>query len=216
MVHSRVPASQLPHSCKRLKSKWSEFRVYQDLLFKELSDGHLVPVISFKVLIDLEAETYLQNAHLGIGKMTSMLRGLVWHHALTKVIRDLCRTCKECQMCKVSREVVFPPTLRISTSAPFELVAMDLISLPTSSTGYIGCLMIVDHYSKWVTAIPIRNKQTRTICQAIEERVFPSIPRVPVRFLTDNGPKFISHEFSALMERYNIIHIKITPKQTFE
>ncbi|XP_064081891.1 uncharacterized protein LOC135198251 [Macrobrachium nipponense] len=112
----------------------------------------MVPVILFKVLIDLVAEMHLQNAHLGIGKMTSMLRRLVWHHSLTKVIRDLRRTYKECQMCKVSREVVIPPTLCISTSTPFELVAMDLISLPTSSTGYVGCLMIVDHYSKWVTA----------------------------------------------------------------
>ena len=106
----------------------------------------------------------VQQAHIGIFKMTTMLRKFVWHQSLVKVVRDVCRTCRICQTCKVSSRVTVPLTLCITTSTPFELVTVDLISLPTTSTGYIGCLMTVDHFSKWVVAIPIRNKESVTIC----------------------------------------------------
>ena len=151
--------------------------------------------------------SHLQQCHLGIFKLSTLLKKFVWHHSLMKVVRDVCRTCSVCQTCKVSSQLVVPPMLRITTSGPFELVAVDLISLPTTSTGYIGCLMMVDHFSKWVVGIPIRNKKSHTICQALERNILPNIPRIPVRILTDNGPEFISEEFKLILERYNITHV---------
>ena len=203
--------SELPRSLKQFKRVWSYLVVDHGLLFKKSIDGDLTMVIIFSVLVDLVTKLHLQHSHIGIFKMTNMLRPLIWHHSLTKVIRDVCRTCSICQKCKISGQVVIPPTLKITTSSPFELVAMDLINLPTTSTRYVGCLMMVDHFTKWVIAIPIRNKQSRTICNALERNILPNVPRVPVRILTDNGPEFISQEFSTVVERYNMVHVKTTP-----
>ena len=211
LVQSGVSVSQLPKSCWQFKKVWSYLEIHQGLLLKREKDGTLVCVVPFSFLIDLTTEVHLQHTHIGIYKMVKMLRRLIWHKSLMKVIKDVCRTCSICQKCKISSRVIIPPTLRISTNSPFELVAMDLISLPTTSTGFVGCLMTVDHFSKWVTANPIRNKQSRTICKVLENNVLPTLPRVPVRILTDNGPEFISQEFGAVLERYNIVHVRTTP-----
>ena len=211
LVLNGTPKHVLPHSYRMYRSVWASLEVVYDLLWKRESDGKLVFVVPFSFLIDMSTQLHLTNTHIGIFKLTSMLKRLIWHHSLKKVVRDVCRTCSVCQKCKVSSRAVLPPTLRINTSSPFELLAMDLVNLPITSTGYIGCLMVVDHFSKWVTAVPIRNKQSRTICKCLEANVLPTLPRVPVRILTDNGPEFISEEFGALLDRFNIVHVRTTP-----
>ena len=210
MIKSGIDHKNLPHNLKAFKRFWSDFVLCNDLLFKRDKDK-IVGVVTFNCLVSLVMNTHLQQCHIGIFKLHTMLKKYVWHQSLMKVVRDVCKTCSICQMCKVSCQVVIPPTLRITTSGPFELVAMDLISLPTTSTGFVGCLMVVDHFSKWVIAFPIRNKKSQTICNVLERNILPNIPRIPIRILTDNGPEFTSEEFSLTLERYNIVHVRSTP-----
>ena len=202
---------KLPRSCRFYRKVWTTLEVKYDLLWKCDSNGKLVFISPFSFLIDLGADLHLNHAHIGIFKLTHMLRKLIWHSSMVKVVRDLCRTCSVCQKCKVSSRVSIPPTLRIYTTSPFELLALDLISLPTTISGFVGCLMVVDHFSKWVSAVPIRNKQSHAVCKALEGNIFPTLPRIPVRVLTDNGPEFISQEFNNLLDRYNIVHVYSTP-----
>ena len=201
----------LPRSCRIYRKVWSNLEVKYDLLWTKNLDGKLVFVSSFSFLIDLSADSHLNHAHIGIFKLTYMLRKLVWHPSLVNVVRDLCRTCSVCQKCKVSSIVSIPPTLRIHTTSPFELLALDLVNLPTTTSGFVGCLMVVDHFSKWVSAVPIRNKQSHTVCKALEGNILPMLQRIPVRILTDNGPEFVSQEFNNLLDRYNIVHVYSTP-----
>ena len=205
-----IPVSEIPPSLKKFNRVWSDFEVQDSLLFKR-DKGKSLMVVTFNVLVDLVANIHLQQSHIGIYKLTTMLRRYIWHQSVSKVVRDLCRTCSVYQKGKVSGQMVVPPTLRITTASPFELVALDLINLPTTSSGYVGCLMVVDHYSKWVIAVPVRNKQTKTVCKALENQVFPLMPRIPFQILTDNGPEFLSHEFAYILERYNVVHVKTTP-----
>ena len=211
LILSGAPVSSLPKSYQQFRKVWQYLEVQHDMVLKRDQYGKMVCVVSFFFLIEIVSQLHIQHLHIGMNKMIIMMKRLVWHHSLVKVVKDLCRSCGVCQKCKVYSRVVNPATLRISTASPFELVAMDLISLPTTSNGYVGCLMTVDHYSKWVSAIPIRNKQSRTICKALENNVLPSLPRIPVRILTDNGPEFTSEEFKILLERYNIVHVRTTP-----
>ena len=104
-----------------------------------------------------------------------------------------------------------PPTLKIHSHYPFELMAADLVSLPRTPSGFIGCLVVVDHYSKFVAAVPIRNKQSSTIIQALSSHIFPFIPSIPCKLLTDNGPEFISADFDTYLTSMNISHQLTTP-----
>ena len=106
---------------------------------------------------------------------------------------------------------MIPPSLKIATSYPFEMLAVDLMSLPRTRTGYVACLVAVDHFSKFAVAVPLKNKQSQTVVQALSQRVFQFLPAMPTYVLTDNGPEFTSELFSELMRKCDIGHRKTTP-----
>ena len=111
---------------------------------------------------------------------------------------------------KVPPHPLCPPVLRIVADSLFSLVAADLLQLPACE-GYIGCLVVVDHHSKWLVAVPIRNKRAALVASLFEERVLAALPRKPERILTDNGSEFNSGEFKHVLQRYDIHHIFCTP-----
>ena len=170
-----------------------------------------VAVVPFGVVVELAFAMHGECAHVGRDKLLALLSGLVWHPSNYKIANDICTTCYQCQTLKEFSTKIISPTLRIVTKHPFELVAADLISLPKTAQGYIGCLMVVDHYSKWVAAVPIKDKRSKTIIHCLEHSVFPFLPQIPRNLLTDNGPEFVSSEFGAFLERSNVVHKLTTP-----
>lgn len=108
--------------------------------------------------------------------------------------------------------IVQTPMQRITTSSPFELVSMDLVSLPSSS-GYMGCLVVMDHHTKWLSAVAIRYKTSATVAAAFEYRVLPFLPHWPVKVLTDNGPEFSGVKFNDVLDSYGIQHQYTTPNK---
>lgn len=44
---------------------------------------------------------------------------------------------------------------KVMTCVPFELVVVDLIALRVSRRLHVGCLVTIDHNSKWLSAVPI-------------------------------------------------------------
>ena len=83
--------------------------------------------------------------------------------------------------------------------------------MPRTTQGHVGVLVVVDHFSKWLSVIPIRDKRGETIKRAVEERILPSLPYKPIRVLTDNGPEFRSRVLEEILEKYKIEHVLTTP-----
>jgi hypothetical protein len=170
------------------------------------SNPNPVIVVSFNIILELATVIHFGFAHLGRDKLLDLISPLAWHPARYKISNDVCTTCHQCQIVKQFSTPLVPPTLKIKSEYPFELVAADLISLPRTSNGYVGCLMVVDHYSKWVTAVPIKNKTSATIIHAFDYQIFPFLPSVPTNLLTDNGPEFTSSAFSNFLDSVNVTH----------
>ena len=70
----------------------------------------------------------------------------------------------------------------------------------------MALLVVVDHFSKWVAAVPIHNKKSATIIHEFSHQIFPFIPALPTNLLTDNGPEFTSSDFSNFLEQCNVNH----------
>ena len=138
--------------------------------------------------------------------IVDIMYNLVWCPSKNRIISDVCTTCHTCQTMKEYSTQFVPPTLKIVSHYPFELMASDLISFPKTSSGYIACLVVVDHYSKWLAVVPIKNKKSSTVIQVFKNQIFPFLPMVPTALLTDNGPEFISNEFSEFLDGCNIVH----------
>ena len=161
-------------------------------------------------MVTIALESHQQMWHIGPYKLKEILSGVLWHPDINKVTKDITSTCLWCQKNKPNALTVIPPTIKIRTNRPFEMIAVDLIALPRTCSGYVGCFVLVDHFSKWLSMMPIKNKTGETIAKQIEKCI-STLPAKPSKCLSDNGPEFRSKEFTKILEKYSIEHILTTP-----
>ena len=77
--------------------------------------------------------------------------------------------------------------VKIKAAGPFDLITADLVKLPSTTNGNNYCLVVVDHYSKWMAGVPLKDKRSLSVANAFKHRILPSLHRKPIRILTDNG-----------------------------
>ena len=164
-----------------------------------------VPVVPFLLLVEVMYKVHVTLAHIGRSKLLAIVSEHVWHPALDRVSRDITSSCFYCQQYKIAAQKVQPPTLN-----PFDSIAMDLLQFPRSRRGNIAALVVVDHCSKFVFSIPIKDKTSKSVVGALRSQVFPHLVRLPDRVLTDNGPEFRAEEFNDLLRSFNIEHVYST------
>ena len=203
-----IPPKQWGGNLKRYRRSHGKLRLVNKVIV--YGEGNVV-VVPFRVCVDLAVSLHYNLAHVGRDKVTNLLSTMVWHPKWYEVCSDVCTSCDVCQRAKDGGVRVVPPTMKIITAYPFELMALDLMSLPKTNSGFVACLVAVDHYSKFTAVVPLKNKQSRSVIHAISRQVLPFLPCVPTCFLSDHGPEFISGEFSAFVEECGIEHRLTTP-----
>jgi hypothetical protein len=78
----------------------------------------------------------------------------------------------------------------IEVGRPMELWAMDILGpLPTTTRGNQYILVMSDHFTKWVEAVPIANQTAKTVAEAFVNEVVAR-HGVPCKILTDQGRNF--------------------------
>ena len=204
-----VPTKLWPNSIRNFCRHSSKLSIVNDIIV--FNSPHPIIIVPFKQMLEISILVHCEFAHIGRDKMIDMLYNLLWHPSKSKIISDVATTCHECQVLKEFSTPIVKPTLKICTEYPYELLAVDLVTLPKTSNGYIGCLVVVDHYTKLVAAVPIRNKQTCTIIEALSNQIFPFLPAMPTSLLSDNGMEFASVQFNSFLEQVNVVHKYTTP-----
>ena len=96
----------------------------------------------------------------------------------------------------------------------WERVSVDITGPhPKSSKMNQFILTLVDHFSKWAEAVPLRNHTAPTVARALMTHVFSRFGS-PLQLLSDRGPEFESQLFSELMKWMEIDKIRTTSYQT--
>lgn len=171
----------------------------------------LVPVVHFKFFVGLILSCHYKMGHMGRHKLVNVVGGQAWHPGVDNIAKDVCSSCHWCQVGKVCSRTVNPPVLKLETSRPFELVSVDLVDFPKTPRGHVTILMVVDQFSKWLVAVPLKDKRGESVGSAFESRVLPSLPRRPERVLSDNGPEFRSAAFNGVLDKFGVTHVYTTP-----
>jgi hypothetical protein len=113
-----------------------------------------------------------------------------------------------CDTCKAYKHNTKAPqglmTAPKSVSKPLVSLSADLIGpLPVSNQRFCYILTVVDNFSKYVWAFPLRIANSKTVIRLLEEKIF--LPySVPRTLIIDNGSQFISKEFRKFTESYGI------------
>jgi hypothetical protein len=117
-------------------------------------------------------------------------------------LRDFIQSQESSQLFKKPRKVkhYYP----IFAKHKFEILQLDLAdlsNLASANKNYKYLLIAIDVFSRLLFVVPMKNKSTSTILDAVEE-IFDQTE--PTMINTDNGSEFISKEFKKLLKERGI------------
>ena len=125
----------------------------------------------------------------------------VWP-SLKQDVTRWARECLHCQRAKVLRHVAPPIGDFEVPPKRFEHLNLDLVTL-TPSNGFKYLLTIVDRFSRWPVAIPLKDMTVDTILDAFAHG-WVATYGVPASITTDRGSQFLSAAWAQLMATWGI------------
>ena len=88
--------------------------------------------------------------------------------------------------------------------SPGEKVCLDFVGpLKPTKKGHTSLLTVVDVYTRWFTAWPVKNQKAETVIKFLVREYFPA-HGVPSVVHSDNGPAFIAHVFQIAMSAFDV------------
>lgn len=105
----------------------------------------------------------------------------------------LCLKISECPECQAKRNnlKIKKAYIPIEVTEPLELVGMDLIGkLTPTKSGHQYICVIIDYFTKWTEAYPLKTKEAAKVTQGIMDFFYRF--GAPKRLLTDQGREFVN------------------------
>jgi hypothetical protein len=94
---------------------------------------------------------------------------------------------------------------------PFQRLFIDLVGpLPETSRGHRYIMTVEDHYTRWVNAYSIPNKETATVARTLCDR-FVMVWGCPYSILSDNGMEFSGSVFKEMLKMLMIERVNSPP-----
>ena len=142
----------------------------------------------------------LHKGHPGITRMKGLSRIHVWYPGIDADIETTVKSCYECAKNKNKPPKTFIHPWNWPTHA-FDRVHVDFFQL--NGKDY---LLLADSFSKWIEIECLNRTKSRDSIRVL--RQWFSRFGVPIQLVSDNGPQFVSHEFSTFVLMNGIKHIR--------
>ena len=194
------------HDVRILRNMWPRLRIRNGILQRgfESLDGSAVncqivlPATLRKELLGVIHEG-MTGGHLARKRTAACVQARTYSPTWSS---DLDQFLKECQPCARYHRGGPPKKAGICTplvDQPWIRVSVGITGPhPRSSRSNQYILTLVDHFSKWSEAIPLRNHTAPTVARALMTHVFYKFGAL-LQLLTDQGPEFESQLFQELM-----------------
>jgi hypothetical protein len=223
-IHFVTPSAMTPHEIEQaaeedkemmllkqciISDRWEDCPVAYKAIREELACfGGLVLRGSRIVIPEKLRQRVIDIAHeghQGIVKTKERLRTKVWWPGIDKDAEKRIRSCHACQV--LSQPSPPEPLTRTKLpDHPWEHLGVDLLGpLPNGES----ILVAVDYYSRYFEATVLRSTRSQQVIQALEDMF--TTHGLPISITTDNGPQFISKEFTEFIQEEGIEHHFITP-----
>ena len=118
------------------------------------------------------------------------------------------RECLDCQRSKITRHVVPPIGNFEVPSRRFSHLNADIVTMPVSN-GFKHLLTIVDRFTRWPAAIPIKDMTTESVVDAFLHG-WISMFGIPEAITTDRGTQFTSAVWQQLLSTWGIKNLQTT------
>jgi transposase InsO family protein len=204
---------------KTLISQWNLLELNNGILMRRWLDPEtdqvrwlqLIPPKNRRRIIVELAHSGMTGGHLGVRKTMAQVQKRAYWPQWREFVRLVVRQCPVCA--RVFRGT--PPRQgrmqTMTVGAPMERIGVDITGPhPVSATGYKYILTVVDHFTKWAEAYPIRNQEASTVARVLTKEFFSRFG-CPRQILTDQGPNFESKLFQDLCRRLDIDKVRTSP-----
>lgn len=163
-----VPFQSLP-IIRHFQRHYQGYKMLEGLL--HFNRNIVVPGAALPQLLHLYHDMPL-SGHMGRNRVLSQLQQRYFWPNMSTDIQAYISSCIACESRKIDSHKKWAP-LRPSdpTCFPFERIAMDILTLP-QSRGYTKVLVVVDYFSKWPEAFPIRSKDAKTVAEILLNDVY--------------------------------------------
>lgn len=156
-------------------------------------------------------QAYHATAHQSARIIQKLMIDKFWFPKMQKKIKLFVQACTQCQRTKVTRYNTTPLTQIQVDKKRFNVIHIDIVGplLPTANYNqYV--LTIIDHYTKFLTLIPIQDQSSENVSQTLVQH-YIKIFGIPSVIISDNGNSFTAASFTKLLNDLQIKHVKTTP-----
>ena len=165
-----------------------EYSIRGNLLY--FRDRIVVPRTALPQLLYMLHDSPI-SGHFGRAKTLHAVQERYFWPCLTSDVDVYIKSCIVCQRRKVEANKTWKPLQPSETlDRPFMRIAMDVLTLPPSGS-YTKVLVIVDYYTKWVEAFPLRDEKAETVARILFNEIF-SRHGPPEYLHSDRGSNFMS------------------------
>ena len=153
----------------------------------------------------------VMSAHPGITHTCKRISEIAWWPYWRSDIIRYIFNCEKCQRAKRKSMLNQLPRPVSVASRPFKHVGIDVVGpFPTSQNGNVYILTIVDHFTRWAEAIPMREQTSKCIAQNIIKYVICRHGLFDI-MTTDNGSVFVSEIANYIYKELGIKRSRTTP-----
>lgn len=159
-----------------------------------LNDFHLLP----------------SSGHAGVRRMVNTIKKRYYWPSIERDVQSFVKKCTTCQKSKYVRYIKEPMEITTTASSAFQKIYLDVVGpLDRDIDGNCYILTMQCELSKFVQAIPLKNKETISIADAFV-RYFILIFGIPEIIATDRGAEFISATMEQVCKLLNIEKLSST------
>lgn len=150
------------------------------------------------------------GSHVGRDRLYQLISRKYYWTGMHKDVSDFTAACLDCQKRKPPPPYHHGELMPIYATHPLHIVGMDIMGpLVMSNEGYKYILVMIDHFTNWVEAAPLRTLEAQETLDRVID-VFYTTHASSRYILTDRGTQFTSDIFTNWCKTVGIKHLKTT------
>ena len=148
------------------------------------------------------------GGHQGIDRTYNSIRQKYFWPRMFAHIETYVKTCTTCQRIKVNRHAQRAPLQPLPIGEVFSRLHIDILGpLKTSPAGYKYVLLIVDSFSKWCEAFPLKTQDADEVARILYSEIICRYG-APSSLLSDRGAQFMSKLIQQLCNIFQITKVQ--------